>query len=172
MCHHRWMHPVTPEEFGGFVEGLDGPMYVVTATDGAEASGCLVGFATQTSIDPPRMLVCLSEENHTLRVALAAELLAVHRLDKDEHGLAELFGGETGDRTDKFASCSWAAGPGGVPLLEGVDVMVGRILGHRPVGDHVGFLLEPVALRSGGRGSAAGPLTLLDVDDVEPGHPA
>jgi flavin reductase (DIM6/NTAB) family NADH-FMN oxidoreductase RutF len=165
------LHPLTSEEFGVFVEGLAGPMYVVTTTDGTERSGCLVGFATQTSIDPPRMLVCLSEKNHTLRVALGAELLAVHRLDEDEHGLAELFGGETGDRTDKFARCDWRAGPGGVPLLEGAEAMVGRILEHRPLGDHVGFLLEPVATSGNGADDAA-PLTLDDVQDIEPGHQA
>jgi len=163
------LDPLTSEQFDLFVGGLDTPVYVVTTTDGTELSGCLVGFATQTSIDPPRMLVCLSDKNHTLRVALGAELLAVHRLDEDEHGLAELFGGESGDRTDKFARCAWRPGPAGVPLLHGAAVVVGRVLEHRPLGDHVGFLLEPVAL--GGR-SPGRPLTLGDVEDVEPGHRA
>jgi flavin reductase (DIM6/NTAB) family NADH-FMN oxidoreductase RutF len=164
------LDPLTAAQFGEFVDGLDTALYVVTTTDGTELSGCLVGFATQTSIDPPRMLVCLSEKNHTLRVALGAELLAVHRLDKDEHGLAELFGGETGDRTDKFARCAWGPGPGGVPLIDGTTHVVGRILGHRILGDHVGFLLEPVAL--GGEEPGTDPLTLHDVEDVEPGHSA
>jgi flavin reductase (DIM6/NTAB) family NADH-FMN oxidoreductase RutF len=164
------LDPLTPEQFGQFVDGLDTALYVVTTTDGTELSGCLVGFATQTSIDPPRMLVCLSEKNHTLRVALAAEQLAVHRLDEDEHGLAELFGGETGDHIDKFARCAWVAGPGGVPLIEATSHMVGRILGHRRLGDHVGFLLVPVAL--GGDEPGTDPLTLHDVEDVEPGHSA
>jgi flavin reductase (DIM6/NTAB) family NADH-FMN oxidoreductase RutF len=163
------LDPLTSGQFSEFVDGLDTPLYVVTTTDGTELSGCLVGFATQTSIDPPRMLVCLSEQNHTLRVALGAELFAVHRLDKDEHGLAELFGGETGDRTDKFARCTWESGPGGVPLLEDTTHVVGRILEHRSLGDHVGFLLEPVAL---GGGEPDQPLTLEDVEDVEPGHRA
>jgi flavin reductase (DIM6/NTAB) family NADH-FMN oxidoreductase RutF len=164
------LDPLTSEQFDHFVGGLDTPVYVVTTTDGTERSGCLVGFATQTSIDPPRLLVCLSEKNHTLGVALDAELLAVHRLDEDEHGLAELFGGQTGDRTDKFDRCSWYAGPGGVPLIAHTAHVVGRILGHRSLGDHVGFLLEPVAL--GGDEPAADPLTLDDVEDVEPGHRA
>lgn len=163
------MQPLTSEQFDPFVDGLDTPLYVVTTTDGTERSGCLVGFATQTSIDPPRFLVCLSERNHTLRVALGAELLGVHRLDEDEHGLAELFGGETGDRTDKFTRCSWEPGPSGVPLLAGTTYVVGRILEHRPLGDHVGFLLEPVAL---GGGQPEDPLTLTDVEDIEPGHSA
>ena len=164
------LDPLTAEQFGDFVDGLDVPLYVVTTTDGTELSGCLVGFATQTSIDPPRLLVCLSEQNHTLRVALRAELLAVHRLDEEEHGLAELFGGETGDRTDKFARCRWHTGPGGMPLLEGPAAVVGRIIDHRPLGDHVGFLLEPIAL--GGGDPSADSLTLGDVEDVEPGHSA
>jgi flavin reductase (DIM6/NTAB) family NADH-FMN oxidoreductase RutF len=160
---------LTTEEFDAFVGGLDYPMFVVTTTDGTERSGCLVGFATQTSIDPPRLLVCLSEKNHTLRVARGAERIAVHVLDEDRHDLAALFGGETGDEVDKFARCEWRPGPGGVPLLDGcTSYVVGRILEHRSLGDHVGFLLEPVAVS----GQDAEPLTLDDVDDVDPGHPA
>ena len=44
-------------QFDAFVGGLDYPVFVVTAAHGEERSGCLVGFATQASIDPPRMLV-------------------------------------------------------------------------------------------------------------------
>jgi hypothetical protein len=47
---------------------------------------------------------------------------------------------------------------------------VGRILGHRILGDHVGFLLEPVAL--GGDEPGADSLSLHDVGDLEPGHRA
>ena len=69
-----------------FVAGFDYPMFVVTAVDpgtGARA-GCLVGFATQTSIEPFRFLVCLSRRNRTYRVARAATVLAVHVLDRPE----------------------------------------------------------------------------------------
>ncbi|HEV3001376.1 MAG TPA: flavin reductase, partial [Solirubrobacteraceae bacterium] len=57
------------------VSDLDYPMFIVTATNGRERAGCLVGFATQTSIRPGRFLVCLSEKNRTYRVAGAAEFL-------------------------------------------------------------------------------------------------
>lgn len=165
------------EEFDRFTAALDHPMFVVTTTDGTERSGCLVGFTTQTSIDPPRFLVCLSDKNHTLRVAAGAELLAVHRLGEDQHRLAEVFGGETGDTVDKFAAVAWHPGPGGVPLLDGCPaVFVGRILDRRALGDHVGHLLEPVAVDAvdadDADGPAREPLTLTDVADVEPGHQA
>lgn len=176
VCHHRRVdvRPLSTAEFGAFTGGLDYPMFVVTTTDGRERSGCLVGFTTQTSIDPPRFLVCLSDKNHTYRVAVGAQVLAVHQLGSDQHELAELFGGETGDEIDKFARCSWNAGPGGVPLLEECPRhVVGRVLERLPLGDHVGFLLEPVETAAQPHGP--GPrdaLTLDDVTDLEPGHEA
>ena len=109
--------PAARDTFDALMGELDYPMFIVTVAHGGERSGCLVGFATQCSIDPPRFLVCLSKANHTYRVARHAELLAVHFVPADAEPLAELFGGETGDRVDKFARCEWHPGPGGVPLL-------------------------------------------------------
>ena len=69
-------------DLGPFNDGLDYPMYVVTAAAGEQRSGCLVGFGSQVSIDPPRWLVCISVVNHTHPVAEAADVLAVHLLDR------------------------------------------------------------------------------------------
>ena len=158
------------EEFDRFVEGLPAPMQVVTtATDDARA-GCLVGFASEVSIEPPLFMVCLSDKNRTYRVALDAELLAVHLLGPDQRDLAELFGGETGDDVDKFERCSWKPGPEGVPLLDDCPrVLVGRVLERRQWGDHVAHVLEPVLVED--RGGEPG-LDLTDVENLEPGHEA
>ena len=157
-------------QFDAFLAGLDYPMFVVTAAGNGERSGCLVGFATQASIDPPRMLVCISVANHTYPVALEARLLAVHVLDPEQKDLAELFGSETGDEVDKFERCRWRPGPDGVPLLEDCPrFMIGRVLSRHEFGDHVGHLLEPVDVEAAG--DTAG-ITLDDVNDIDPGHPA
>jgi flavin reductase (DIM6/NTAB) family NADH-FMN oxidoreductase RutF len=120
-------------------------MFIVTTVgDDGERSGCLIGFATQISIKPPRFLAGLSHKNHTYRVAQRAELLGVHFVPEDGDELAELFGGETGDDVDKFERCEWRPGPGGVPLLDGCpNRFVGRILDRVDFGDHVGMVLEP-----------------------------
>ncbi|MFY2858732.1 hypothetical protein ACOJVU_02550 [Mycobacterium sp. THU-M104] len=56
------------DAFEKLVARLTYPMFVVTtAADGVTAD-CLVGFAGQTSIHPPRFLVNLSTRNHTFRV--------------------------------------------------------------------------------------------------------
>jgi len=164
------LRPLSKADFDDFVAPLDYPMFIVTTTDGSQLSGCLVGFTTQTSIDPPRFLVCLSEKNHTFRVALDAELMAVHVIDDDEHDLALLFGGQTGDEVDKFVRCDWTPGPGGVPLLDACPShVVGRILERQPLGDHTGFVLEPIEIEAE---PDAEPLTLTDVTDVDAGHEA
>ncbi len=158
------------DRFDEFVDGLDYPVFVVTTAHDGKRAGCLVGFTTQASIDPPRMLVCLSVANRTFEVAHEAALLAVHVLDPGERDLAELFGGRTGDEVDKFARCRWTAGPAGVPLLDDAPRrLVGRIIDRHRLGDHVGFLLEPVRVESYDGGRA---LDYEQVEDLDPGHPA
>jgi flavin reductase (DIM6/NTAB) family NADH-FMN oxidoreductase RutF len=51
----------TAATFNSLVGDLEYPMFIVTARAEEEPLGCLVGFATQTSIDPPRFAVCLSQ---------------------------------------------------------------------------------------------------------------
>jgi flavin reductase (DIM6/NTAB) family NADH-FMN oxidoreductase RutF len=162
--------PLDTTEFDAFIEGLDYPMFVVTAAHDGHNAGCLVGFTTQASIDPPRLLVCLSVQNHTYRLALASPFLGVHVLDPEQRDLAELFGGRTGDDVDKFSRCRWSAGPGAVPLLDECQRrIVGRVLDRHELGDHVGFLLEPVAIDAP---STRAGLSYEEVGDLEPGHPA
>ncbi len=157
--------------FNDLVSLLDYPVFVVTTAAGDQLAGCLVGFTSQTSINPPRFLVGMSRKNHTFSVAMKADHLAVHLLPRDELELAELFGGQTGDDTDKFAKCRWHLSPEGVPILDATPAwFVGKITRRFDLGDHVGHLLEPVS------GSAPDELgeviTFSDVDHVEAGHEA
>ncbi|MGP4048245.1 flavin reductase family protein [Streptomyces sp. 2A115] len=161
-----------------FADRLDYPVYVVTVAAAGERAGCLVGFASQCSIRPPRFMVWLSKVNRTFRVAQPAERLAVHLLGSDQYALAELFGGETGDSVDhtgelldKFTRVAWTPGPDGVPVLDGVPAwFVGRVESRTDGGDHVGFLLSPVA---GGANRRSGQrlLGLSDVVGITAGHP-
>ena len=136
----------TRAAFNRLVGGLEYPMFIITARAGDEPLGCLVGFATQMSIDPPRFAVGLSHENRTFRRGRDAEFLGVHAVPADADALAELFGGETADEVDKFARCAWYAGPEDVPILDDcANWFVGRVVWRADAGDHDAFLLEPVA---------------------------
>ena len=156
--------------FAKLVAQLDYPMYVVTAASNGERAGCLVGFGTQTSIHPARFLACISRKNRTFEIATAAPVLAVHFLSDEpaERELAELFGGETGDEVDKFSRCAWHEGPSGVPLLDASgNRFVGRVLERLDLGDHVGFLLDPIDAQTSGDVDDLG---FQDTKRIEPGH--
>lgn len=160
----------TGEGFDALVRALDAAMVVVTTAAGGERAGCLVGFHAQCSIHPRQYAVWLSRANHTYRVALLADHVAVHPLGRGDGDLAELFGGETGDDIDKFTRCAWQDGPGGVPLLRRC---AGRLVLRRTAvidvgGDHSCLVGEPVMAESG---PSVALLRLADVMHVVPGHP-
>ena len=159
------------DAFQTIVARLDYPMFVAT-TRGAdgEPAGCLVGFATQASIDPERFLVCISDKNRTFRVLRGAEFMALHVVPEDADDVVELFGGETADETDKFDRCEWREGPEGLPLLERCPSwFAGRILDRVPMGDHVGHLVEPFAGEAAYDGRA---FPFSRAKRVDPGHEA
>lgn len=155
-------------EFERLVGELDYSLFIVTAGSGEERSGCLVGFASQVSIDPQRFLICISAKNHTFGVARRANVLVVHFVPEHAEKLALLFGGETGDEVDKFARCQWREGPEGTPVLtELEDWFAGRVLQQLDLGDHWGFLLKPIDGEAHRSGS---PLTFRRAKWIEPGH--
>jgi flavin reductase (DIM6/NTAB) family NADH-FMN oxidoreductase RutF len=157
--------------FDALIAGLDAPLVVVTTAAAGERAGCLVGFHSQSSIEPRRVAVWLSKANRTYRVALRASHVAVHALTTGDRAVAEWFGGETGDEVDKFASVPWTDGPGGVPLLDACPhrTVLARVALLDEGGDHVLLTGTPVAAATPGPFT---PLRQSDVAGLAPGHPA
>ncbi|MGI8623781.1 MAG: flavin reductase family protein [Solirubrobacteraceae bacterium] len=158
------------EEVNRWVGEIDYPMYIVTVAAGDERSGCLIGFATQCSVEPLRFLVCLSDKNRTYRVAREADALGLHLVPAAADHLVELFGSHTGDDVDKFARCAWHEGPAGTPVLdECPNWLVGRVVERLPAGDHVALVVEPVAA---GAGEDPSQFAFHRAKRFEPGHDA
>ncbi len=162
------------DAFDKMVEIIDYPVFVVTTVADGRRSGCLVGFATQTSIDPRRFLIGISQANHTHGIATSAEHLAVHLIPSAHRELAELFGGQTGDEVDKFARCRWSEGPYGLPILDDSEMwFAASILDRIDVGDHTAHIVEPVdgavVVDDPSRDSW---VSFADVRHIAPGHDA
>ena len=160
------------EAFNAAMAQLDMPMQIVTAAvpESGERGGCLVGFAAQCSITPPRYMVWLSKKNHTLTIARRAQVLAVHFPTADQLDIAARFGTRSGDHVDKLASERWHEGPHGVPILDEIPRwFAGRITERLDSGDHVAFMLEPLT----GAVDIENPqLGFQAVKHLEPGHDA
>ena len=160
----------TEKTFQELVAQLDYPMFIATVATDDNRGGCLIGFATQCSIHPPRFLAGLSDKNRTFRLARDARSMAIHLVPEDATGLAELFGGETGDEVDKFERCAWRPGPDGVPLLDDCpNRFVGRIVERVDFGDHAGLILEPILAEADDESAQLG---FHRAQRIEPGHEA
>ena len=174
MPEGRWPRVPTGDpgdDLAPFFERVDFPYYVATVrTPDEEMSGCLAGFVTQCSIDPPNFVACISRVNHTHGVAVRASAMGLHLLGEDQLEMARLFGEETGDEIDKFAACDWRLGSTGAPMLVDSAVSLeGHILGHFSAGDHEAFLVRGVRAVAGAN---QGLLMLRNGPRLHPGHPA
>ena len=162
-------HGIVTGKLSSITGTLDWPMIVATTAAGDDVAGCLVGFHTQSSIDPECWLVCISKVNHTYPVVRRARTLVAHFLRADQLELARIFGTETGDVVDKFAQCPWHRGPDGVPVLDGCDWIAGPIVGRFDLGDHEGQLVSVSEVGQGHPGGAQ--LGYQQVARMPPGHP-
>ena len=159
--------PQLGEAFDQLAGSVDPAMVVVTASTGGHDSGCLVGFHSQTSIDPRRWSVWISRANHSHDVITRASLVGVHFLSEREHELARLFGTTTGDEIDKFSRCATIRRMDVPMLADCPSWMIGSVCGRHTDGDHTCVVLAPVAVGEG----ELDPLRLAAVADLEPGHP-
>lgn len=164
--HERNLYHTAP--FAQFAKVLDYPVYIVTTAVDGERSGCLIGFATQCSIHPPRFLACISKKNHTYELVRRASVLAVHVVGDEHKALADLFGGTTGDEIDKFSRVEWHE-EYGVPILDACECwFAGAVERSVDFGDHVGFVLAPLGLEAHETDSQ---LSFQSAKSIKPGHP-
>lgn len=167
----NWLTGEDERAYGRLVSHLDYPMFVVTVSSEVGRAGCLIGFATQCSMRPPRWYIGISKVNRTFDIAATARLVVVHALGPGDMALARLFGEETGDDVDKFSRCKWHTGPDGqsVVLTDCPRWFAGEIVDRIEPGDHLGLVLAPVAAECKDHGPQLG---FQAVRDFHPGHPA
>ena len=146
-------------------------MVVTTGSREAEMSGCLAGFITKCSIEPPRFfLVCISKVNHTYFVA---ERSASPSCSTSSARIRSSWPPCSESRPVTSSTNSTdAVGTlvrNGAPVLDECAAWVeGAIMDSFPVGDHQAFLVRPVG---GGSGRHKGVLTFQNSPSLQAGHP-
>jgi len=155
--------------FAQFVAAANSAMIAVTASAHGRIDAALVGFHSQSSIDPPEYVVWLSKMNLTTRLARDCAVLAVHLLSAEQHDLAVQLGSVTeDDDPDKMRKLRTRRHSTGAMLLAECPAwFVGRIQRKLPGGDHQGFVLAPIAASR----TTVSPLRLDAVTDIQAGHP-
>ena len=119
---------------GQFATGVT----VITTKAGNELVAVTANSFSSVSLDPPMVLWSLRKESRNLAAFQQADRFAINILAADQIDLSSHFSRST---TDKFASCAWQEGIGGVPLLDGAAAQFEcRRVAQYEGGDHVIFL--------------------------------
>ena len=163
------MHERMSDALVKLMESADGPLVVVTTVAEDERAGCVVAFHSQSGVAPARYSMWMSKANHTYRVALRAEHLAVHFLQEGDVAVARHFGTQCGQDVDKFADLGWSVGPGAVPLIDHLPhrIVLRKLTILDDGGDHVCISGDILDASSGG---SFAPLRLSAANHWEPGH--
>ena len=111
---------------------------VVTASDqDGTPVGLTANSVTSVSLDPPLVLVCVSEKSSSLQAILASGGFAVNILGAGAADTAVRFAENT-DRSDRFEGVGFSIKEGGGPVLEGVVAWIACGLYRTfEAGDHV-----------------------------------
>ncbi|QIX27123.1 flavin reductase [Nocardioides sp. JQ2195] len=157
------------DAFDRLMAAVDPALVVVTTAVEGVRAGCLVGFHSQSSIDPEHYCFWLSKANHTYRVGLRATHFGLHFLPAHRRDLAERFGTVTGEDADKFAGLEVTSHEHGVPLLADCPnrMVLERISLLDVGGDHVNLATRVLHAEHGGEFT---PLRVSDAAGLEPGH--
>jgi flavin reductase (NADH) len=133
--------PLTPEasteRFRDAMALFASGVTVVTARHGGEDSGMTVSAFFSVTLEPPRVLVSLSEDADTTPLVEASGRFAVNLLAEDQEPLSVRFAERLAPR-EKMQGVAFHRGSDGIVLLDGtLGALECRVENRFPVGDHV-----------------------------------
>ncbi len=112
-------------------------IYVLTARDGDEVGSATVNFVTQTSFEPPLVVVGVKSDAHSYGVLKAAGHFALNMLGKDQQGVAFAFFKPGEVDGERISGEPFHPGSTGAPILESTPASVEcRVVQIVEVGDH------------------------------------
>jgi 3-hydroxy-9,10-secoandrosta-1,3,5(10)-triene-9,17-dione monooxygenase reductase component len=135
---------VTGADFRGLMGRWATAVSVVTARDGPVDAGLTVSAFFSVSLNPPSVLVSLTEDADTTPVIERTGRFAVNFLSADQRALSERFALAI-PPAEKFTGVSVHRGKTGVALLDGtLGAVECRLVSRTPAYDHVLVLGEVV----------------------------
>ncbi len=132
------MKGVGPHQFrellGRFATGVT----VITTVDGeGKPAGMTASALSAVSLDPPLLLVCVSQAAEFCAILRRSSRFAVNVLAEDQEELSRRFAAEG---IDRFAGVSYRICSAGLPLLDGVVAHLWcEVEEAEDAGDHVVF---------------------------------
>ncbi|MFY1702014.1 MULTISPECIES: flavin reductase family protein [Micromonospora] len=116
---------------------------VTAVAPGGTLAALTVNSFTSVSLQPAKVLFCVTSHSSSFTTLTTAERIAIHILSQDQQDVARRFATSGLSGAEKLDGVSWAPGPDGVPLLpETPAILAGRRDEVITSGDHVIILID------------------------------
>ncbi len=140
---------VTKSDFHNAMASLVAGVCVVTSGDSDGIAGCTVTATCSVSDSPPTMLVCISSQSETSKVASRSSALCINILSTEQQSVAHAF--SLSANIEKFSSVKWVRGVTGSPMLEGTLASLEcEVTMLQQANTHTIFFCKPITILSAG----------------------
>lgn len=120
-------------------------LYVVTARDGERVGAGTITWLSQSSFEPPLVVVGIQRDSTLNQVVVASRAFAVNLIGKSQKKLATAFFKTATVHGDQLNGFAFAAGVTGAPVLADAPAWFEcRVLDQIDRGDHTVFVAEVV----------------------------
>ena len=135
-------------------------LYVVTARDGDRVGAGTITWLSQSSFEPPLVMVGIQRDSTLNEAIVASRAFAVHIIGKSQKALATAFFKSASVQGDQLNGFAFSPGVTGAPVLADVPAWLEcRVIAEIDRGDHTAFVAEVV---EAGVRREEEPLTLKD----------
>lgn len=120
-------------------------LFITTAKAGKEATGAVISFVTQISIDPPYIALAIRKDSSLYKVAEKCQYLAIHLPSKEQQSIVSSFFKIKDQSQDSINGYDYKWSKLGNPILDDIPMILEvKIIELIDKGDHPIFICEVV----------------------------
>jgi flavin reductase (DIM6/NTAB) family NADH-FMN oxidoreductase RutF len=120
-------------------------LFIVTAKKGKKATGAVISFVTQISIDLPYITLAIRKDSSFYKVARNSDYLAIHLPSKDQQSMVSSFFKIKDQSQDSINGYNFKWSELENPILDDIPLILeGKIIEIIDKGDHPIFICEIV----------------------------
>ena len=140
-----WLSKMNLEEKKTILRKIPTGLFITTAKEGKTATGAVISFVTQISIDPPYIVLAIRKDSSLYKVAENSEYLAVHLPSKDQQSMVASFFKIKEQSQDSINGYGISWSELNNPLLDDIPMILEvKIIELIDKGDHPIFICEVV----------------------------
>ena len=120
-------------------------LFITTAKEGNKATGAVISFVTQISIDPPYIALAIRKDSFLSKVAKDSEYLAIHLPSKEQQSIVASFFKIKEQSQDSINGYNYKWSKLGNPVLDDIPMILEvKIVDMIDKGDHPIFICEVI----------------------------